>query len=110
MHPLKLLQNGNHQYRNHRFRYYPFMENEINLDITKADLNLTTGPAGLTALKTLREEGFNAIAFERRDKVGGLWSFSNDTTYTSTLNETVCNVSKFTVSRASHSSATIWAY
>ncbi|KAL7625927.1 hypothetical protein AAE478_002696 [Parahypoxylon ruwenzoriense] len=54
-----------------------------------------TGPAGLTALKALREEGFNAVAFEKRDKVGGLWSFTGDTTLTSTLDETVCNVSKF---------------
>ncbi|KAI1085355.1 FAD/NAD(P)-binding domain-containing protein [Whalleya microplaca] len=53
------------------------------------------GPAGLTSLKTLREEGFNAIAFERRDKVGGLWSFSKDICFTSALNETVTNTSKF---------------
>ncbi|KAI0834529.1 FAD/NAD(P)-binding domain-containing protein [Hypoxylon sp. FL0890] len=53
------------------------------------------GPAGLTALKTLREEGFDAVAFERRDEVGGLWSFSSNATFTSTLNGTVCNVSKF---------------
>ncbi|KAI1134834.1 FAD/NAD(P)-binding domain-containing protein [Hypoxylon sp. FL0543] len=53
------------------------------------------GPAGLTALKTLREEGFDTVAFERRDKVGGLWSFSSRTAFTSTLDETICNVSKF---------------
>ncbi|KAI1422623.1 FAD/NAD(P)-binding domain-containing protein [Xylaria sp. FL1777] len=53
------------------------------------------GPAGLTALKTLREEGFNVVAFERRNEVGGLWAFSNDASYTSALKETVCNVSKF---------------
>ncbi|KAI1409459.1 FAD/NAD(P)-binding domain-containing protein [Hypoxylon sp. FL1857] len=53
------------------------------------------GPAGLTALKTLREEGFDAVAFERRDKVGGLWSFSSNAAFTSTLDETTCNVSKF---------------
>ncbi|KAI1093222.1 FAD/NAD(P)-binding domain-containing protein [Rostrohypoxylon terebratum] len=38
------------------------------------------GPAGLTALKALREEGFHVVAFERRDEPGGV---------------TVCNVSKF---------------
>ncbi|KAI1105700.1 FAD/NAD(P)-binding domain-containing protein [Jackrogersella minutella] len=53
------------------------------------------GPAGLTALKTLREEGFNVVAFERRERIGGLWSFSNNPTFTSALDETVCNVSKF---------------
>ncbi|OTA99350.1 hypothetical protein M426DRAFT_67986, partial [Hypoxylon sp. CI-4A] len=56
---------------------------------------ITTGPAGLTALKTLREEGFDAIAFERRDKVGGLWSRSENAGFTSALDETVVNVSKF---------------
>ncbi|KAK8102223.1 hypothetical protein PG984_015369 [Apiospora sp. TS-2023a] len=54
-----------------------------------------TGPAGLTALKTLREEGFNAIAFERRDRIGGLWSYSGNPAFTSVINGTVCNISKF---------------
>ncbi|KAI1267540.1 FAD/NAD(P)-binding domain-containing protein [Xylariaceae sp. FL1019] len=53
------------------------------------------GPAGLAALKSLREEGFDAIAFERRDQIGGLWAFNSDETYTSALEETLCNVSKF---------------
>ncbi len=60
--------------------------------------NPRLGPAGLTALKTLREEGFNVVAFERRDEIGGLWAFSDDAGYTSVLKETVCNVSKFVVS------------
>ncbi|XXH04322.1 hypothetical protein Hte_010736 [Hypoxylon texense] len=59
------------------------------------------GPAGLTALKSLREEGFDAIGFERRGESGGLWSFSENATFTSALNETVCNVSKFVVSNSS---------
>ncbi|KAH8585789.1 flavin-binding monooxygenase-like-domain-containing protein [Bisporella sp. PMI_857] len=53
------------------------------------------GPAGLTALKTLREEGFNAIAFERREKIGGLWSYSSNTTFTTVLDDTISNASKF---------------
>ncbi|KAM4064382.1 flavin-binding monooxygenase-like domain-containing protein [Hirsutella rhossiliensis] len=53
------------------------------------------GPAGLTALKSLREEGFDAVAFERRDKVGGVWSYSPNTNYTSVVGETVANISKF---------------
>ncbi|KAI0004849.1 FAD/NAD(P)-binding domain-containing protein [Xylariaceae sp. FL0662B] len=53
------------------------------------------GPAGLTALKNLREEGFNAIAFERRDRVGGLWSFSDNISFTCALDDTVTNISKF---------------
>ncbi|ESU14164.1 hypothetical protein FGSG_07846 [Fusarium graminearum PH-1] len=41
-----------------------------------------TGPAGLVALKNLREQGFNAVAFERRESVGA-------------LDDTTVNVSKF---------------
>ncbi|KAK2616624.1 hypothetical protein QQS21_000447 [Conoideocrella luteorostrata] len=36
-------------------------------------------------LKTLREDGFDATAFERRDKVGGLWAYSENPEYTSAL-------------------------
>ncbi|KAI1774974.1 FAD/NAD(P)-binding domain-containing protein [Hypoxylon cercidicola] len=53
------------------------------------------GPAGLTALKCLKEEGFNCTAFERRDKIGGVWSFTSDTEFTTALDETVTNISKF---------------
>lgn len=53
------------------------------------------GPAGLTAIKALREEGFDAVGFERRDRVGGVWSYSPDPSYTSVIQETVSNVSKF---------------
>ncbi|KAF5236518.1 hypothetical protein FAUST_6503 [Fusarium austroamericanum] len=54
-----------------------------------------TGPAGLVALKNLREQGFNAVAFERRESVGGLWAYSDNTDYTTALNDTTVNVSKF---------------
>ncbi|EQL02969.1 Flavin monooxygenase-like protein [Ophiocordyceps sinensis CO18] len=53
------------------------------------------GPAGLTAIKALREEGFRVVGFERRDRVGGIWSYSSDTSYTSVIHDTVANVSKF---------------
>ncbi|RDA85267.1 hypothetical protein CP532_2330 [Ophiocordyceps camponoti-leonardi (nom. inval.)] len=59
------------------------------------------GPAGLTALKCLRDEGFDAIAFERRDEVGGVWSHSPDESYTSVIQGTVSNISKFIVSPTS---------
>ena len=36
-------------------------------------------------LKTLREDGFKATAFERRDKVGGLWAYSENPKYTTAL-------------------------
>jgi dimethylaniline monooxygenase (N-oxide forming) len=58
----------------------------------------TPGPAGLTALKSLREEGFDAVAFERREAVGGLWAYSDDPEYTSALDDTTANISKFVVS------------
>lgn len=66
-------------------------------DIDRADFSGIAGPAGLTALKTLREEGFNATAFERRDRIGGLWSYSGDPAFTSVIDGTVCNISKFVV-------------
>lgn len=36
------------------------------------------GPAGLSAVKALKEAGFCPIAFEMGTKVGGLWSIDND--------------------------------
>ncbi|RSL95259.1 hypothetical protein CDV31_013949 [Fusarium ambrosium] len=62
-------------------------------DVTVAIVG--TGPAGLTALKSLREEGFDAVAFERREAVGGLWAYSDDPEYTSALDDTTANISKF---------------
>lgn len=50
------------------------------------------------ALKNLREQGFNAVAFERRESVGGLWAYSDNTDYTTALDDTTVNVSKFVVS------------
>ncbi|KAJ4211639.1 hypothetical protein NW759_012241 [Fusarium solani] len=61
-------------------------------DVTVA---IVPGPAGLTALKSLREEGFDAVAFERRGAVGGLWAYSDDPEYTSALDDTTANISKF---------------
>ncbi|KAM4054539.1 flavin-binding monooxygenase-like domain-containing protein [Hirsutella rhossiliensis] len=53
------------------------------------------GPAGLTAIKALREEGFDVVGFERRDRVGGIWAYSPNPNYTSVIHDTVSNVSKF---------------
>ncbi|KLU83922.1 flavin containing monooxygenase 9 [Magnaporthiopsis poae ATCC 64411] len=44
-----------------------------------------TGPTGLSILKTLREDGFQVTAFERRLRVAGLWSYSENPTYTTAL-------------------------
>ncbi|KAH7369630.1 flavin monooxygenase-like protein [Rhexocercosporidium sp. MPI-PUGE-AT-0058] len=53
------------------------------------------GPAGLAVLKNLKEEGFNVTVYEKRDSVGGVWSYSEDPQTTSTLPATISNVSKF---------------
>ena len=44
-----------------------------------------SGPIGLATLKCLLEEGFAAEAFEYRDDVGGVWTFSTDTSTTTSL-------------------------
>ncbi|KAH8671502.1 putative dimethylaniline monooxygenase [Xylariales sp. PMI_506] len=54
------------------------------------------GPAGLSMLKTLREDGFKATLYERRSQVGGLWAYSDDTTMTTALRSTEANISKYT--------------
>src|SRR4051794_14029900 len=51
------------------------------------------GPAGLVALKNLRDEGFNAIGFDRNNYIGGLWQYSTNN-QTSVLETTVVNISK----------------
>ncbi|KAH7312590.1 flavin-binding monooxygenase-like-domain-containing protein [Stachybotrys elegans] len=56
------------------------------------------GPAGLAALKNLREEGFDAVGLDRRNALGGLWSLSDDTECTSALEDTLSNLSKYVVS------------
>lgn len=47
-------------------------------------------------LKQLRDDGFAVSGFERRDKVGGLWAYSDNTSYTTALPRTMANISKFT--------------
>jgi dimethylaniline monooxygenase (N-oxide forming) len=47
-------------------------------------------------LKQLREDGFKVTGLERRHRVGGLWAYSGDTSYTTALPRTLANISKFT--------------
>lgn len=54
------------------------------------------GPSGLSMLKQLRDDGFAVSGFERRDRVGGLWAYSDNTSYTTALPRTMANISKFT--------------
>jgi dimethylaniline monooxygenase (N-oxide forming) len=46
---------------------------------------MVTGTCGLSTLKTLREDGFKVTGFERRERVGGLWAYTEDTSMTSAL-------------------------
>ncbi len=51
----------------------------------------------MQALKELRAVGFDVTLFERRDDVGGVWTWSEDRSVTVALKETrLCN-SKYTV-------------
>ncbi|KAF7563593.1 hypothetical protein G7046_g550 [Stylonectria norvegica] len=53
------------------------------------------GPAGLAAIKSLMEEGFQVTGFERRPKAGGLWAFSENPEHTSATTGTRAQLSKF---------------
>jgi len=46
---------------------------------------MVSGPAGLSMLKNLREEGFCATVFEKRGSIGGVWAYTDDPKTTSTL-------------------------
>lgn len=52
------------------------------------------GPCGLVALKTFVQDGFDAMLYERRDHIGGLWKYSADD-YISVADNTEFNSSKF---------------
>ncbi|KAH7559856.1 dimethylaniline monooxygenase 2 [Bipolaris maydis] len=51
------------------------------------------GPAGLVALKNLKEEGFEAVGFDRNSYIGGLWQYSTEER-TSVMETTMVNFSK----------------
>ncbi|KAH6888404.1 flavin monooxygenase-like protein [Thelonectria olida] len=53
------------------------------------------GPAGLTAIKAMMEEGFQVTGFERRPDAGGLWAFSENPHFTSATLSTKTQLSKF---------------
>lgn len=53
----------------------------------------STGPSGLVTLKNLKEEGFNAIGFDRNAYIGGLWQFTAEGR-TSVMETTVVNISR----------------
>ena len=57
------------------------------------------GPSGLACLKTLREAGIDAVAFEAGDRVGGQWVINNSSgtssAYESLHTNTNRNMSRF---------------
>ncbi|KAK6353456.1 hypothetical protein TWF696_005420 [Orbilia brochopaga] len=55
---------------------------------------LGLGSAGVAAVKNLREQGFDAVGFERNDYVGGLWQYTANENITSVLKSTRTNVSR----------------
>jgi dimethylaniline monooxygenase (N-oxide forming) len=59
-----------------------------------APIDPVIGIAGLTALKNLREEGFDAIGFEKSPYVGGLWRWTADQETLSVTKRTRANLSK----------------
>ncbi|KAF4998959.1 hypothetical protein FGRMN_2758 [Fusarium graminum] len=54
------------------------------------------GPTGITMLKQLLHDGFNATLFERRSTVGGLWAYDADHGWTTAMKTTSANISKYT--------------
>ena len=52
------------------------------------------GPAGVAAIKALRDEGFEVTAFERRSDVGGLWTFDLNPEFTSATQRTIFSLSQ----------------
>lgn len=54
------------------------------------------GPAGLAAIKSLKEEGFEPVCYERNDATGGLWRYHDDDIegVASVMKTTVINTSK----------------
>jgi dimethylaniline monooxygenase (N-oxide forming) len=61
------------------------------MSLTVAVIGL--GPAGLIALKNLKEEGFDATGFDRNGYIGGIWKFTEEGS-TSVLQTTLVNISK----------------
>jgi dimethylaniline monooxygenase (N-oxide forming) len=61
------------------------------MSLTVAVIGL--GPAGLIALKNLKEEGFDATGFDRNGYIGGVWKFTEEGS-TSVLQTTLVNISK----------------
>ncbi len=57
-----------------------------------------TGPSGITALKNLRDEGIEAVAFDKNDQVGGNWIFSENESHSSVF-ETTHIISSKTLSQ-----------
>lgn len=51
------------------------------------------GWSGLVACKYMLEEGLSVMAIEKRDGIGGVWRYSDDTTIPTVMKSTCCTSS-----------------
>ena len=54
------------------------------------------GPSGITAIKNLKEKGFDVIGFERCSGVGGNWRYDDPSGHSSVFETTHIISSKYT--------------
>ncbi|KAI9088517.1 flavin monooxygenase-like protein [Phlyctochytrium arcticum] len=52
------------------------------------------GPSGLVACKELVAAGFSVTVYDRGDRIGGLWAYSEDPQQPSVMRQTVLNLSR----------------
>ena len=70
------------------------MECKGSAGLDKSVCIICAGALGLVAIKNFVEQGFEVTYFERNDYVGGIWHTTLDEKQSSTLDGTVCNISK----------------
>ncbi|EPS36293.1 hypothetical protein H072_10174 [Dactylellina haptotyla CBS 200.50] len=56
---------------------------------------LGLGCTGLACLKNLREQGLNAIGFDRNKYIGGIWQYTTNENVTSVIQSTTANEPKY---------------
>lgn len=66
-------------------------EKRISLAVVGAGL------AGLAAIKEFVSQGFDVVAFEKYDDIGGIWRYQENPEYLSISLNTVTNSSKYLV-------------
>jgi cation diffusion facilitator CzcD-associated flavoprotein CzcO len=59
------------------------------------------GIAGLAAVKEFVSQGFDVVAFEKYDDIGGIWRYQENPEHLSVSSNTITNSSKYMVSAIS---------